>query len=61
LRMAAQRCFADAQFKLGLCYLEGWSLQKDLNKALEWLRKAADQGNIEAQKKLEKLDHEGKV
>jgi len=42
-----------AQFKLGSLYLDGnLGLPQDINKAKEWLKKAADQGYELAQRQL---------
>jgi len=40
---------ADAQFHLGVMYLEGWGVAKDAVEAVSWWRKAAEQGNAVAQ------------
>jgi len=42
----------DAQYALGLLYLEGQGVKKDEKTAAEWFQKATDQGHKEAQKKL---------
>jgi hypothetical protein len=36
--------YVDAQFALGIMYEEGRGLTQDYEKALEWYRKAAEQG-----------------
>ena len=56
LRMAAERGYADAQTKLGICYLEGYCVEQDIAIAKEWFCKAAKQGDKEAQRELEKLE-----
>ena len=33
---------------LGLCYLKGIGVKKDLERAMEYLSKAANEGNTEA-------------
>ena len=55
LHKIAERGYADAQTKLGICYLEGFGVQKDKAKAIKLFLKAAEQGNEEAQKELEKI------
>lgn len=40
---------AEAQAKLGKCYLEGDSVELSYPEAVEWLTKAANQGNADAQ------------
>jgi len=44
-----------AQFDLGWCYDQGTEIAKDLNEAVKWYTKAAEQGNAFAVKRLEKL------
>lgn len=46
---------ADAQFRLGEMYEEGRGTAKDIDKALAWYRKAAEQGNLAARSKIEQL------
>ena len=48
-RAAAEKGDAEAQFSLGVCYYNGESVAKDLEKAKEWFEKAAEQGVAEAQ------------
>jgi len=55
LHKIAERGYADAQTKLGICYLEGFGVQKDKARAIELFLKAAKQGDEEAQKELDKL------
>ena len=55
LHMIAERGYADAQSKLGICYLEGFGVKKDKAKAIELFLKAAKQGDEEAQKELDKI------
>jgi len=43
------------QYRLGMRYLKGEGVEKDLAKAREWLKKSADQGNQDAAKQLAKL------
>jgi len=47
---------AAAQFNLGVLYENGQGLEKDLNLAQEWYRRAAVQGLPEAKKKLDALE-----
>lgn len=46
---AAQNGNAEAQCLLGLFYLHGMGVQKDVHKGMQWLRKSADQGYLDAQ------------
>lgn len=46
------RGYADAQFQLGRMYTIGRGVPRDKVKAIEWFRKAADQGHIDAQSAL---------
>ena len=43
---------SDAQFNLGFNYLRGWGVEQDQTAAVEWIRRAADQGYGEAQSHL---------
>ena len=45
LRKAAEQGQAEAQYRLGSCYLEGSGVIKDEAEAVKWYRKAADQGD----------------
>lgn len=51
---------AEAQYCLGICYLHGWGIFKDLQKSKEWLKKSSDQGNERARKELEQFPEHGK-
>lgn len=51
---------AEAQFHLGLAYLTGEHVPKDVAKGLEWLQKAVAQGNAAAQHFLGLMYHLGK-
>ena len=44
---AAERGDANAQYRLGNCYAEG--MEKNDAEAVKWYRKAAEQGNDDAQ------------
>jgi hypothetical protein len=48
-KAAADAGQAEAQFDLGVLYVQGLGVLRDLNQAASWYRKAADQGNAEAQ------------
>jgi len=43
------------QYKLGACYYKGKGIEKNLQKAKEYLNLAAAQGDKDAKKLLEKL------
>lgn len=45
----AEQGNAEAQYQLGLRYLDGKDIQKDEVKAFEWFKKAAEQGHSKAQ------------
>jgi hypothetical protein len=45
-RKAAEQGHAEAQYRLGLCYREGFGVAKDEIEAVKWCRKAAEQGYI---------------
>jgi TPR repeat protein len=44
-----------AQYLLGLRYYEGEEVEKDISMALEWFEQAVDQGVIEAQNLIAKI------
>lgn len=52
---AAHQGNAIAQADLGTCYLHCSGVATDGKKAIEWLRKAAGQGHVEAQEILKKF------
>ena len=37
------------QNNLGLCYMQGFGVKKDIKKGLYWIKKAAEKGNPESQ------------
>jgi len=47
---------AEAQFYLGKCYENGDGVEKDITQAMEWYRKAAEQGFAEAKDKIKILE-----
>ena len=51
---------ASAQNELGICYAKGKGVTEDLNEAIKWYRKAAEQGHAEAQNKVGNYYFDGK-
>ena len=51
----ANKGYAAAQYNLGYCYEKGMGVSKDEEKAVEWYTKAANQGDADAQKAIERL------
>ena len=49
---AAEQGDPEAQYQLGLLYLEGTGVKKNEKTAAEWFQKASDQGHNEAMRKL---------
>ena len=49
---AAEMGYAPAQTSLGTCYRTGWGVGKDMEKAFDWYKKAAEQGDTFAQYRL---------
>ena len=47
LKKSAEMGYAPAQCKLGDCYANGQGVEEDEAKAVQWYRKAADQGYAE--------------
>jgi TPR repeat protein len=43
------------QYNLALCYWDGEGVEKDFKQAIKWFKKAANQGDTEAQKDLDDL------
>jgi len=56
---AAEFGDARSQFRIGTFYETGFGVRKSFEKAIEWFRKAADQGFVEAMYKLGTLIKEG--
>jgi S1-C subfamily serine protease len=54
-RPLAEQGYADAQNALGLMYYRGHGVPQDYAAAVSWYRKAADQGNANAQRNLQNL------
>jgi tetratricopeptide (TPR) repeat protein len=54
-KQTAEQNNVDAQNYLGVIYLCGLGVVKDNQKAVEWYRKAAEQGNVEVKARLERL------
>jgi TPR repeat protein len=48
----------DAQYKLGVMYIDGISLEKDTKKAAHYFELSANQGNIKAREQLELITKE---
>ncbi len=55
MEKAAQQDHSDAQNYLGLMYQNGYSVEKDTQKAMAWYKKASDGGNIRAKQNLDAL------
>ena len=53
---AARKEHAAAMHALGVCYLDGNGVKKDLKKAEEWLQKAKAKGNVHSEEKLKDVD-----
>lgn len=51
-RQAAELGDPEAQYSLGLLYMEGHGLEKNEKTAVSWIQKAAEQGHNDAQRKL---------
>ena len=48
-RKAAEQGLAKAQYDLGVCYGNGYGVEKNYSEAVKWYRKAAEQGLAKAQ------------
>jgi hypothetical protein len=51
-RKAAEQGYAEAQYNLGVMYLNGLGVRQDYATAMSWYRKAAEQGHASAQYSL---------
>jgi len=49
LRKAADQGDVEAQYSLGVCYIKGKGVGRNLSEAIEWFSKAAEQGHAKAQ------------
>ncbi len=58
-RLAAEQGLADAQYDLGLMYVDGKGVVEDDMQGAHWLHKAADQGHANAQYRLGRMYEEG--
>ena len=54
LEIMARLGNAEAQYDLGACYYDGSGVERDKTKAIQWFKKAAEHGNKDAQKNLER-------
>ena len=52
---AAKQGDAEAQYNLGMCYGQGKGVKQDVQKAVEWYTKAAEQGFESAKDMVKKL------
>ena len=52
---AANRGDSIAQYNLAYMYENGEGIEKDIDQAIYWYKKAAEQGDKEAQKELKKI------
>ena len=59
ITLAAEQGDADAQFSLGLMYLQGLGVFLNNKTAVKWYRLAAEQGNVAAQFNLGWMYHKG--
>lgn len=53
LKNKAEQGNAEAQYSLGVCYRCGDGVEKNLEEAIKWYKKAAEQGYARAQHNLE--------
>lgn len=59
--LAADQNLHKAAFNLGSLYYQGKGVDKDVAEALNWYRKAADMGSVEAKVVLAKLEEAGTI
>jgi len=60
LKVAADKGHRKAQYRLGMCYKEGYSVAKDRKKAVDLFMKSAKQGYAKAQYQLGRAYMKGK-
>lgn len=51
---------AESQYQLALCYRNGEGVEQSNEEAVKWYRKAAEQGNSDAQEALTELEYNKK-
>ena len=56
LEKLAKKGDPQAQFALGYCYEIGKGVEKNIQKAILWYRKVAEQGNNQAEERLKILE-----
>ena len=61
IRTPAERGNAEAQYYLGEMYLIGNGVSKNDREAMNWLRKSAKSGNIDAHNRLKTISQDSKV
>ena len=58
LHKQAEKGHVYAMFNLGIGYMNGYGVNQDKAKAIEWFRRAADKGFAGAKAELERLEKE---
>ena len=58
-RKAADQGDADAQYKLGVFYENGYGVTQDKEQAMQWYKKAAEQGNESAKNAIDRMQGGG--
>ena len=53
--LAAYKRNSEAQFHLGMIYFYGEGVEKDLNQAMEWWKKAMKNGHVDAAYRLSEI------
>src|ERR1700722_8223327 len=59
LTRAARAGIAEAEYRVGRCYLEGTGVPPSLVEGVRWLERAANQGYVDAQARLATLSIHG--
>src|SRR5690242_21730752 len=59
LTRAARAGIAEAEYRVGRCYLEGSGVPPSLSEGARWLERAANQGYVEAQAQMAMLSVHG--
>jgi uncharacterized protein len=53
--LAAYKRDSEAQFHMGMIYFYGEGVEKDIDKAMEWWRKAMHSGHVDAAYRLSEI------
>ena len=61
IKIGADKGDAEAQYLLGVAYLNGWEVEQNPSAAVKWLYKSAQKGNANAQVQIGELLEKGEI